>query len=139
MTAEVARVIPASPEEVWKTLTSKEGMKAYMMGADVRTDWSVGGPICMTGEVNGKRFEDRGEVRSFEPGRKLSYTHVSSAAPEAEHLVTFELRPADGGTQVKVTQGHAKGGRSGADDDHKAKYEKTWATMLERLEQAVLN
>ncbi|HZZ36749.1 MAG TPA: SRPBCC domain-containing protein, partial [Caulobacteraceae bacterium] len=90
-TAQVSRVIPADAERVWKTLTSREGMKAYMLGADVDTDWKVGSPITMKGEFNGKPYEDKGEVRSFEPERRLSYTHVSSAAPDAEHLVTFEL------------------------------------------------
>ena len=67
-TAQVSRTIPAKDADVWETLTSKAGMKAYMMGADVTTDWKVGSPITMKGEFNGKAFEDKGEVRSFEPG-----------------------------------------------------------------------
>ena len=129
-TAQVSRVIPARPDEVWETLTSREGMKAYMMGADVETDWQVGSPITMRGEFNGKRFEDRGEVRSFEPGRRLSYTHVSGSAPDQEHLVTFEVAPKDGGTEVTVVQ-------DGGDEAHRGEYEKTWGMMLEGLEKAV--
>ena len=83
-TAQASRVIPAEPGDVWETLTSRDGMKAYMMGADVETDWRVGGPITLHGEVGGKPFEDRGEVRSFDPWRQLSYTHASSVAPEAD-------------------------------------------------------
>jgi len=136
-TAQVSRVIPAERTEVWETLTSREGMKAYMMGADVETDWSVGGPITMHGEVGGKSFEDRGEVRSFLPERRLSYTHVSSAAPGSTHLVTFELTPRNGGTEVTVIQENLDGHAGGSDFEHRAQYEKTWAKMLEGLEKAV--
>jgi len=130
--AQVSRLIPASPDRVWETLTSREGMKAYMMGADVEADWRVGGEIRMHGEYQGKPFDDRGEVRSFEPERKLAYTHESSAAPGEAHLVTFELEPKDGGTEVTVTQG----GDKPADDKTRTLYEKTWAAMLEGVEKA---
>ena len=136
--ARASRTIPADPERVWDTLTSKAGMKAYMMGADVTTDWQVGHPITMRGEFKGKPFEDRGEVRSFEPGRRLSYTHESAASPGQSHLVTFELAPEAGGvTRVTVTQAPGEGVDAAADAKNQAMYEKTWATMLESLEKAV--
>jgi uncharacterized protein YndB with AHSA1/START domain len=139
MTAQASRLIPAEPDRVWRTLTSREGMKAYMMGADVDTDWTVGHPITLRGEFGGKPFEDRGEVRAFEPGKRLSYTHTSSAAPAQTHLVTFELHPAAAGTEVTVTQAAADGVDAAADARNKAQYEKTWAAMLEGLEKAVAN
>jgi uncharacterized protein YndB with AHSA1/START domain len=129
-TAQVSRTIPAEPQKVWETLTSKAGMKAYMMGADVDTDWRVGSPITMQGEFKGKSFRDTGEVRSFEPGRKLAYTHRSGGDAAQEHLVTFELKPQGEATEVVVTQ-------DGGDGAHRAEYEKTWAMMLEGLEKAV--
>jgi len=112
-------------------------MKAYMMGADVETDWRVGGPIVMRGEYQGKAFEDRGEVRSFEPERRLSYTHATSGAPGQTHLVTIALSPRAGGTEVSVTQEPGQGADAAADEKNKATYEKTWASMLENLEKAV--
>lgn len=138
-TVQVSRVIPAKVDEVWETLTSKAGIKAYMMGADVETDWKVGSPITMKGEFNGKPYEDKGEVRSFEPEKKLAYTHVSSAAPDSEHLVTFELAPKGDATEVTVTQANADGRAADADGEQKAQYEKTWAAMLESLQKAVAN
>ncbi|RAK60078.1 SRPBCC domain-containing protein [Phenylobacterium hankyongense] len=137
-TVQVSRLIPAQAADVWRTLTSREGMKAYMLGADVQTDWRVGGPITMRGEYDGKAFEDRGEVRSFEPQRCLSYTHRSSGAPGGEHLVTFELAPEEGGALVTVTQASADGAEHPSDTEHRAQYEKTWAMMLEGLEKAVV-
>jgi uncharacterized protein YndB with AHSA1/START domain len=138
-TAQASRVIPAEPAEVWETLTSREGMKAYMMGADVQADWRVGGRITMRGEFNGKPYEDSGEVRSFEPRQYLSYTHTSSAAPEQTHVVTIELTPRTTGTEVTVTQAPGDGVDATADAKNMAQYEKTWAAMLEGLEKAVAN
>jgi uncharacterized protein YndB with AHSA1/START domain len=137
-TAQVSRVIPAKSDKVWDTLTSKAGMKAYMMGADVQTDWKVGSLITMKGEFNGKPFEDKGEVRSFEPGKRFSYTHQSGGRGQ-EHLVTFEVAPKDGGTEVMITQANADGSVTDADREHKAQYEKTWAAMLEGVEKAAAN
>ena len=136
-TAQASRMIPADPDEVWQTLTSREGMKAYMMGADVETDWQVGGPITMHVTMKGKTFEDRGEVRSFLPERRLSYTHTSSAAPNKTHLVTYELTPRDGGTEVTVIQENLNGRIESDDLEHRAEFDKTWAKMLEGLEKAV--
>jgi uncharacterized protein YndB with AHSA1/START domain len=131
--AQVSRLIPAGPDRVWKTLTSREGMKAYMMGAEVEADWRVGGQIRMHGQYQGKRFEDRGEER------KLAYTHESASAPGQAHLVTFELTPRGDGTEVTVTQAAADGGKHPDHAGNKAMYEKTWATMLEGLEKAIGN
>jgi len=138
-TARASRVIPANPAEVWETLTSREGMKAYMLGAEVETEWRVGGQIRMHGEVGGKPFEDHGEVRSFEPWKRLSYTHVSSAAPDETHVVTVELQPRGEGTEVIITQENADGSVTPADREHRDQYDKTWATMLEKLEEAVID
>ena len=135
--AQASRLIPATRDEVWKTLTSREGMKAYMMGADVDTTWQVGSPITMQGEYGGKPFRDTGEVRSFEPAERLSYTHRSGGDTAKEHLVTVELKPQQEGTEVTITQANADGSVTDADREHKAQYEKTWATMLEGLEKAV--
>jgi uncharacterized protein YndB with AHSA1/START domain len=134
--AQVSRRIDASPEKVWRTLTSKAGMKAYMMGADVDADWRVGGALTLRGEYQGRRFEDHGEVRSFEPTRKLAYTHVSGSAPDEVHLVTFELQPRGEGTEITVTQTAAEGAAEEVSDQTRALYEKTWTAMLEGLDKA---
>ncbi|HEX3888451.1 MAG TPA: SRPBCC domain-containing protein [Phenylobacterium sp.] len=136
-TAQAKRVIPAPTSDVWETLTSRRGMKAYMMVADVVTDWQVGGPIVLHGEFDGKPYEDHGQVRSFLPRRRLSYTHTSAAAPDATHLVTFELTPREGGTEVTVIQENLDGRLLPGDQKRRKAYEKTWTKMLEGLEKAI--
>jgi hypothetical protein len=53
--------------------------------------------------------------------------------------VTYELKPKDGGTEVTVTQESADGRASQDEAWRKADYEKTWATMLQGLEEAVVH
>lgn len=139
MTVTASRLIAADPADIWRVLTSRDGMKAFMMGADVETDWRVGGPIVMRGEMGGKRFEDHGEIRSFEPRRRLSYTHQSSAAPGQTHIVTFELKEREQGTEVTVIQSPATDVDPASEARMTAQYEKTWAGMLEALERAVIH
>ena len=137
-TAQASKVIPAGPDEVWDTLTSRKGMKAYMMGADVETDWQVGGPITLHGKIKGKPYEDHGEVRSRSCRAAGSgYTHASGSAPDAVHLVTFELAPRDGGTEVTVIQENLNGRITPADLERRRDNEQTWAMMLEGLAKAV--
>ncbi|MBS0362929.1 MAG: SRPBCC domain-containing protein [Proteobacteria bacterium] len=139
MTATVSRLIPALPAEVWETLTSRDAMKEFMQGAVLVTDWTVGHSIKLKGQVGGEPFVDRGEIRSFEPRKRLSYTHESAAAPGKTHLVTFELAEKGRGTKVTVTQTPDQGIDASADEQMKAQYEKTWAMILRDLEAAVLN
>ena len=84
----------------------------------------------MSGKFGGKGFRDTGEVRSFEPGKRLSYTHRSGGDAAKEHLVTVEVAPKGGATEVTIVQ-------TPAEAEHKAEYEKNWSMMLEGLEKAV--
>ena len=94
---------------VWKALTTPKSLKAYFFGSDVETDWKEGSDIRFRGEWKGKRYTDKGEIRSFKPGKKLSFTHWSEMSgtedrPENYHIVTFELEPAGQGTKVTLSQ-----------------------------------
>jgi uncharacterized protein YndB with AHSA1/START domain len=136
-TAHATRLIQANEAEVWETLTSRGRMKTFMMDAEVEAVWCVGGAIVMRGKHNGQQFVDRGEVRSFEPWRRLSYTHTSSVAPGRTQVVTIELAHQGAGTEVSVTQENADGSVSEADEAHRLDDEKTWANILEKLAEAV--
>ena len=76
-TAEVSTSIAASKNKVWKSLTDADAVKQYFMGATVRTDWKVGSPITWSGEWQGKKFEDKGQVLEFDSERRLSFSHWS--------------------------------------------------------------
>jgi len=112
MTKHIANTkitIDASPDRVWAALTTPEMIKQFMFGADVHTDWKVGGPLTYTGEYQGKPYEEKGTIKRIEPGKVLAATHYSSMSgkpdvPENYALVTWELQPKDGATVLTVAQ-----------------------------------
>lgn len=128
---EVARTIGASADRIWRALTDPATLKRFFFGADVRTDWQVGHPITFSGTYQGKSYQDRGIVKAFEPGRRLSYTHWSPLsgtpdAPENHHVVTFRLEPRGESTDVSIVQENLAGGNP----DH---LRKNWGAVLEGL------
>ena len=141
-TAQVSRTIEASPQEVWTALTDAKIIKQYFFGADVESDWQVGSPVKIKGEMKGKTYEDKGEVRAAEPGRRLAFSHYSPMSgqpdtPENYHLVTYDLEPQGEGTKVTLTQSNLTGGVRDSDVKNRADYEKNWTTVLEGLDRAV--
>jgi uncharacterized protein YndB with AHSA1/START domain len=103
--------IHASTSQVWHMLTTPEEMKKWMMSdleIDIITDWSVGSPMLIRGNMNGKDFENRGIVLQFEPEKTLQYSHLSSLSrlpdqPESYSIVAFRLEPVEGQTILTLT------------------------------------
>jgi uncharacterized protein YndB with AHSA1/START domain len=103
--------INASTSQVWHVLTTPELMKQWMMSdieIDLITDWKVGSPLVIRGNMNGKNFENRGTVLQFEPNKTLQYSHLSSLSrlpdrPENYAMVEFRLKPKDERTTLTLT------------------------------------
>ena len=101
--------IKAPADRVWSVLTDPGAIKEFMFGADVVTDWKVGGPIVWRGIWDGKEYEDRGSVLEFEPGQRLVVTHFSPLsghedAPENYHTLTWTLEDHSGTTELTLSQ-----------------------------------
>lgn len=127
--------IAASPAQVWQALTDPKLIKSYMMGAKVETDWEVGHPITWRGDYQGNAYEDKGEVKAFEPQKRLSVTHWSPLSklpdtPDNYHTLTYDLAPAGKATKVTLTQENLTGV-----SPEQAK--KNWQPMLDGLKQTV--
>jgi uncharacterized protein YndB with AHSA1/START domain len=133
----VSEIVDASPSKVWRTATERTGL--MFMGADVRTDWKEGHPISFKGEWKGKPFEDKGEVETFEPERKLAFTHFSPMSgkpdrPENYNLVSIELEPKGDQTDVTLTQAIHEDAEKPPRETI-AEFEKNWRMMLGKLKQ----
>jgi uncharacterized protein YndB with AHSA1/START domain len=130
-TAQVT--VDASPERTWQTLTDPERVTQWMAGTTLTTDWSVGGPITWAGEIEGRAYEDRGEVLEVDEPRRLSVTHYSPLmgqddVPENYHTVTYTLDGAgEGPTTVSLEQ---DGNESAAQAEQ---FSQNWQSMLEGL------
>jgi len=128
--------IDAPAERVWQTLVQPDLVARYMHGAQVDSDWTVGSPIVWRGEWQGKSYEDKGEVRAFEPPRRLAVTHWSPLTGDTDepanyHHVTYQLEPVDD-SRTRLTLTH---GNSPSQDAADSMVETGWTPMLQELKQ----
>jgi len=101
--------IDAPPDRVWEVITDPDAVREFMFGADLETDWTVGGPILWRGEWEGKPYEDKGQVLEVVPGQKLVHTHFSPLGgeddkPENYHTLTWTLEDQGGRTELTLSQ-----------------------------------
>ena len=133
-TVTVRKTIDAPAGEVWAALTTPETIKQYFFGSEVETDWEEGSPIVFRGEYEGRRYEDKGEIRDVEEEKSLSFTHWSEMSgkpdsPENYATVTYDLKNLGGKTEVKVTQTNCMG------EEEQTK--KNWRKVLGGLKKTV--
>lgn len=103
--------IHAPASRVWQALTTPASMKKWMMPDlefEIHTDWMVGSPLLMRGNMNGKDFENRGMVLQYEPDKHLKYSHLSSISrlpdrPESYSILDFVLQPTGERTVLTLT------------------------------------
>ncbi|MBL8078067.1 MAG: SRPBCC domain-containing protein [Anaerolineales bacterium] len=103
--------INASTAQVWHVLTTPDLMKKWMLTdveIEIITDWKVGSPMSIRGNMNGKDFENTGQVLQFEPERILQYSHLSSLSrlpdvPESYSIIEFKLTPVENQTALALT------------------------------------
>jgi len=136
LVAKAEQTIDAPAEEVWNALTDPQKIKEYMFGATVTSDWKKGSPITWSGEMNGKKYEDKGQILEYNPTQILQYSHYSPMssqpdAPENYHKVTIELEEKANKTNVVLTQD-----KNGSEKEQQES-QKNWQMMLEGLKKTV--
>lgn len=105
-------VIQAPTAVVWQYLTVPDLMKRWMLDVEMAmaiiTDWQVGTPIVMKGQLHGIAFENSGTVLQYDAEKLLHYTHLSSlsqlpATPENFCQLEFCLTPTAQTTTLTLT------------------------------------
>jgi len=119
---------------VWDAITNPEIVKQYFFGTNLVTDWTVGSPLFFRGEWQGKSYEDRGTVMSFEPMKSLSYNYWSCFSgledkPEARQIIRFDLTHSGVGVLLTIHQSNVD---TQARADHSAT---NWRSVLQALKQ----
>jgi uncharacterized protein YndB with AHSA1/START domain len=105
----IVRRIKAPPAKVYAALTTPELMLKWWgpdAGPTLRAEADVrpGGRFSIVFRLmNGDEHNPTGVYREVVPDRKLSFTWEWPGMPERESLVTFVLRPFDGGTELTLT------------------------------------
>jgi uncharacterized protein YndB with AHSA1/START domain len=127
-TVHLVRTLPAPPLRVYEAWLDPALLARWMspVGHAVATvDPRVGGRIRIVMVGDGREIEHRGRFEELIPGRRLVFTWRSRYAG-ADSLVTVDLRPLPGGTELTLQQTRLP-------TDQVGPHTGGWAAMLERL------
>jgi uncharacterized protein YndB with AHSA1/START domain len=119
-------------DEAWKALVNPEIVAKYMLGSQQVSDWQKGSSIIWKKDVNGRRFEDKGEILEITPQKSLTYTHYSPTsgkpdAPENYQTVSVTLQENAKGTTIELSSDN------NASEKEKEMTEKIWAYYFQGL------
>jgi uncharacterized protein YndB with AHSA1/START domain len=103
-------LVNAPADAVWNTLTSFSQIQQWMHDSpvEVQTDWKVGSPLVISGDLHGIPFSNSGKILAFDAGSKLSYTFLSSISglPDKDEfhcVLEFNLTPANKQTRLDLS------------------------------------
>lgn len=131
-------VIDAARAEVWDWLTKPELVKRYFFDTDLDTTWEPGSLIRFTGAWEGKTYEDKGTVLSYDEGTGLSYSYWSPMSgtpdePDSYQVLSYDLEGPDGEVKVTISQSNAPSQESA---DHSGEnWMKVLASLKDLLER----
>ena len=137
--ASVERVLPASPDEVFREWIDAEGMREWMCprpahATTVTLDPVVGGHLRIDISDEGLDFYVSGTYLELDPPHRLSFTWSSSAweDPTAQSIVTVTLQAQDESSTLMTISHVLLPGRV-ADD-----YQRGWTAIARQLESHLL-
>ena len=127
----IVRRINAPPAKVWAAITQPDQMIQWWgpdAGPTLRADVDVrpGGRFSVVFRLlNGGEHNPTGIYQEVIPERKLVFTW--DLPGERESLVTFLLKPIDGGTELTLLHEHLP------DEAERESHEQGWSGLLDKL------
>ncbi|MEQ8300211.1 MAG: SRPBCC domain-containing protein [Hyphomonas sp.] len=129
----IVRRINASPASVWAAITQPALMMRWW-GPDagptlsVEVDVRPGGRFSVVFRLlNGDEHNPTGIYREVVLEQKLVFTWDLPGSPEPQSLVTFRLKPFEGGTELTLTHEHLP------DEAARTSHEQGWNGLLDKL------
>lgn len=129
----IVRRIKASPARIWAAITQPEQMIQWW-GPDAGPTLSAEADVRPGGRfsvvfrlLNGEEHNPTGIYQQVIPEQKLSFTWDLPGAQEPESLVTFLLKPIDGGTELTLLHEHLP------DEAERDSHEQGWNGLLDKL------
>lgn len=106
MIIEKEKIVDASIDQVWYTLTNKEKIKKWL-GVTIVTNWEVGGQILFKFSWDGKNYVDKGKLIGFDENKRFEYqywSHFSGLPDKPENYtnIAFYLEKSTAGTKLKL-------------------------------------
>jgi uncharacterized protein YndB with AHSA1/START domain len=128
--------IDAPATRVWHALTTPDEIERWFFGVRTESDWREGGALVHRGELQGKPYEDKGEIVRIEPPTLLVHTHWSDVSglpddPQHYQRVTWSLEEHDGRTTLTVGEDNLPS------DDAKRMSDQSWPQALGNLKRLV--
>lgn len=128
-------MLKAPVDKVWQALTDPKLVEQYFFGTKLETGWKVGSPIFFRGEWEGKSYEDKGIVLSYDPERSLSYSYLSSWSnlpdePQNYLRVGYAVKSVEGGTELTIEQ-------TNYDAEKVEHSQENWATLIDGMRKLV--
>ena len=129
----IVRRIKASPAKVYAALTTPELMLQWWgpdAGPTLRAEADVrpGGRFSIVFRLlNGDEHNPTGIYKAVIPNEKLVFTWEWPGMPERESLVTFLLKPIDGGTELTLIHEHLH------DEEARESHRKGWNGWADKL------
>ncbi len=129
----MVRRIKAPPAKVWAAITQPKLMIQWWgpdAGPTVRAEADVqpGGRFNIVFRLlNGDEHNPTGVYREVLPETKLVFTWEWPGSPERESVVTFLLKPFDGGTELTLIHAQLP------DEEARGSHELGWNGLLDKL------
>jgi uncharacterized protein YndB with AHSA1/START domain len=129
---KLSDMINAPITDVWQALTDPSMIGKYFFNVKVNGDWKEGNTIVYQGEWQGKKFQSKAKVLQVREQKLLKYSYWSDMSgnadlPENYHIITYELKPMDGKTELTMTEENL------ADEKMKEKSAMLWKQVFENL------
>lgn len=136
LTARASITLNVPPARVWQALTTPAEIKQYLFGTDAESDWKEGSTVRYTGEWEGTKYEDKGEIIESIPNELLHTTYYSSMSgkedkPENYANVIYRIEPAGKQTVLTITQDNNADAKS---RDHS---QANWNMVLQSFKKVV--
>lgn len=129
----IVRRIKASPASVWAAITQPALMMQWWgpdAGPTISVDVDVrpGGRFSVVFRLlNGDEHNPTGIYREVVPEKKLVFTWDLPNSLDRQSLVTFRLKPIEGGTELTLTHEHLP------DEAARTSHEQGWNGLLDKL------
>lgn len=134
------RVIKAPPDAVFRAWLNPDSLRAWFVPnteflcTSARTDPQVGGRYDIEMRApDGEVHRVGGVYREIVADERLVFTWAWQSTPERESLVTIEVRPVEGGTELALT--HARFADAVARDRHEHGWTGCLAALVAHMER----